>query len=144
MKFVPLSVSQTAYCDQGRAELRRLLPGAEVHEGPELQALYDWCLEQGWNVTDDELEQYSPVLALAIGLGDCIAGQTCMEWGWATETGFGWEGPALQMPGTAVACFPMPMMLKRLQERARIRMEPLISGTAESIGTLLRQGPHRH
>ena len=136
MAWAPLSADQQAYCDAGRGILRQMMPQAEAFEGPELQALFDWCLAQDWPDDPAMLEQYGPVLALAIGFGDCVAGNTGMLWGWATETGFDWEGPALSLPGTTILSWPMPMMLKRLLARQAIRIDRLIADHAADVRRL--------
>ena len=135
-QWVALSAERLAYCDAGRSVLKQLMPEPEVYEGPELQALFDWCLAQPWPDDPQMLEQYGPVLALSIGFGDCVVSRTGMLWGWASETGFDWEGPALSLPGTTIMSYPMPMMLQRLLAGDRIRIDKLIEDHVADIRSL--------
>ncbi len=94
----PLTPEDAAYATQGRTILANMLSRAEVIEAPELQALYDWCLQQAWDVSPGSLEEYGPVLALGVGFGDQVAHLTGMEWVWVTKDEMGWFGPALKWP----------------------------------------------
>lgn len=115
-----------------------MLAGADVIEAPELQALYDWCLQQEWDATPDKLEEYGPVLALGVGFGEEISKHTGMRWVWVERDEFGWFGPALIWPGKQIFAHPTRMLAGRLYDRNKIRIDALIDNLVRDLGAVAK------
>ncbi|MEH7830545.1 DUF3806 domain-containing protein [Gemmobacter denitrificans] len=124
------------YAMQGRTILASMLSGAEVIEAPELQALYDWCLQQDWDVSFGALEEYGPVLALGVGFGDQVACSTGMQWVWVTKDQMDWFGLALKWPDKPIFSFPTRMLTQRLHDRLAIRLAPLIEAHVSDLNAV--------
>ena len=110
-----------------------MLGDETVMEAPEIQAVYNWCLEKGWEIGPDKLEEVGPVVGMGMAIGDLIAAETGMVWVWLTDEGLGWSGPVLQLPEHDLYCYPVPMLAGRLHERVRINVETLIRDTIASV-----------
>ncbi len=131
-----LTDHDAAYLQTGKTMLGQMLNHAHPIEAPELQALYDWCLQQGWQQEIAQLEELGPVLALGVGVGAEIALAASMDWVWVERDDFGWFGLALKRSDRDIFAFPTRMITQRLHDRVAIRIGSLITGTVQNIENL--------
>jgi hypothetical protein len=137
--FQRLTSEQMAYRDGGLKVLHDMLSAPEYAE-PELQAIYNWCLDQNWEATPDKLEEYGPVVGMAMVLGDLIGKGADMGWVWVDDPDIGWAGPSLKRRGYHLFCHPVPMLTRRLHDRSRVHIESLIRDTIANLDGLVRNG----
>ena len=132
--FEPLTEQWEAYRDQGLSLACQICAREDLPPLADLDAIYDWCLSQGWSM--EGMEERPHVLALAMGLGEHLHRYHQVEWGLGTE---GEERHvALRHPPTGAVLWPMAMILRRLSEGSRTTMAGIIGGVEKALADLPR------